>query len=412
MTAIAAVRVLLAMVAAAALSAAGAAAPQSPAPGVEHHRILVMLHMAPPHYRPGQAYGGSYGDTASQAARRRAARGIAERNDLALVDGWPMPLLGIDCYVMEVPADRSLDDAVADVSRDPIVAWSEPLETYRAQGAAAATVDPLFRIQPAASAWHLAELHRVATGRGVTVAVIDSKIDVRHPDLSGQFVADQDFVGNRSPPERHGTAVAGVIAARAHNGIGISGIAPDARLMALRACRHDGTGATLCDSLSLARALQYAIEHRADIVNLSLSGPRSTLISKLIQLALARNMAVVAAFDPRLPRGGFPASLNGVIAVTDKSLQTWPPRLYRAPGRDVPTTEPGGTWYLVNGSSYSAAHVSGLIALARQEQGGSAAVDLARAANGRIDACATLLAASGTCDCSCALAREAGARRP
>jgi subtilisin family serine protease len=286
------------------------------------------------------------------------------------------------------------------------------MATYRTQGTTTRTADPLFQIQPAASAWHLAALHRVATGRGVTIAVIDSKVDVDHPDLAGQFVADEDFVGNRSPPERHGTGIAGVIAAKAHNGIGISGIAPDARLMALRACWHSTGGATLCNSLSLARALQYAIEHGAGIVNLSLSGPPSALISKLIQLALARHTAIVAAFDSDLPRGGFPASLPGVIAVTDKSLQSWPARLYGAPGRDVPTTEPGGKWYLVNGSSYSAAHISGLIALARQERGRSASIDLARGANGWVDACATLLPTSSACDCSCALTQQIGARRP
>ena len=402
-------RAVLALVAAAALAAAGGARPQPSEPLAQSHRILVMLHMAPPHYRPGQSYGGSYGDAASAAARRRAARAIARRHRLAVVDGWPMPLLGVDCYVMDVPADTALDDAVAQVTRDPMVAWSEPLETYRTQGTAVRASDPLFRVQPAASAWHLADLHRVATGRGVTVAVIDSKIDIHHPDLEGQFVADQDFVGNCSPPERHDTGVAGVIAAKMNNGVGISGIAPSARLMALRACRQSSGGATLCDSLALARALQYAIEHGAKVINLSLSGPPSILLTKLIDLALAQRLSVVAAYDTALPRGGFPASVSGVIAATDKSLQSWPSRLYGAPGRDVPTTEPGGKWDLVNGSSYSAAHLSGLIALARQAHG--APVDLARAANGWVDACGTLLDTSHACDCSCAVALQVGTAR-
>jgi hypothetical protein len=58
-------------------------------------QILVMLKMAPPHYRPGSSYGGSYGDTTAMAARRRMAAGIARRNGLKLVDGWPMPLIGV-----------------------------------------------------------------------------------------------------------------------------------------------------------------------------------------------------------------------------------------------------------------------------------------------------------------------------
>jgi subtilisin family serine protease len=145
--------------------------------------------------------------------------------------------------------------------------------------------------------------------------------------------------------------------------------------MALRACwqtdGNAGTGATLCESLGLARALQYAIDHKAQVINLSLSGPPGPLLSKLITIALARNTAVVAAFDPSLPKGGFPASLPGVIAVADQSLQNMPANVYGAPGRDIPTTQPGGKWYLVNGTSYSVAHVSGLMALVRERRGGS-----------------------------------------
>lgn len=409
MTRFAAWHALFALVAAVMLATGADAQQHTSDAAAEPHRILVMLRMAPPHYRSNQAYGGSYGDAASAAARRRTARAIARRHDLALVDGWPMPLLGVDCYVMDVPANRPLGETIAQVAQDPLVAWSEPLEIYHSQSATVRTSDPLFRVQPAASQWHLADLHRIATGRGVTVAVIDSKVDVLHPDLTGQFVANEDFVGNRSPPERHGTGIAGVIAAKAHNGIGISGIAPGAHLMALRACRQNTTGVTLCDSLGLARALQYAIEHGADVLNLSLSGPPSRLLTRLIGIALARHMSVVASYDADLPHGGFPASLPGVIAATDKSLQSWPSRLYGAPGRDVPTTEPGGKWNLVNGSSYSAAHLSGLIALVRQAHGAS--IDFARAANGWVDACATLLETSRACDCSCAATRQVGSSR-
>ena len=374
-------------------------------------QILVMLKMAPPHYRPGGSYGGSYGDTTAMAARRRMAAGIARRNGLKLVDGWPMPLIGVDCYVMRVPDGRAVDAAIAQVSKEPGVAWSQPLQTYQARGspAGAALNDPLFRAEPAAIAWRLADLHRIATGRNVSVAIIDSKIDVAHPDLAGQFTANLDFVANPDsgrrtvPSEAHGTGVAGIVGAKAGNGIGIAGIAPDARMMALRACWQTAAGPTLCNSLSLARALQFAIDHNAEVINLSLAGPADPLLARLIALALARNVSVVAAFDPSLPQGGFPASLPGVIAVADESLQSLPARVYIAPGRDVPTTQPGGKWYLVNGSSYAVAHVSGLIALVRQSSGRATRIALNRMAGGAIDACATLVGTSPACDCSCAI---------
>ncbi len=312
-------------------------------------QILVMIKALPAHFRPGSSYGGAYGDAEGTAARRRVAREIARRNGLALMDGWPMPSLGVDCFVMRVPEHQSIDDAIAQVARDPMVAWSQPMQTYRAMAGRAIAEpgpvpnDPLFRMEPAAAGWHLADLYRVSTGRGVSIAIVDSRVQRDHPDLAGQVVEAQDFVGDRSlAAEDHGTAVAGVIAARRDNGIGIAGVAPDARLMALRACWQTASGPTLCSSLSIARALQFAIDHGARVINLSLAGPGDSLLGKLIDLAFTRGTTVVAAYDPHLPGGGFPASQPGVIAVAQDDLLSRPNGVYGAPGRDIPTTEPGG----------------------------------------------------------------------
>ena len=374
-------------------------------------QILVMLKVPPQHFRPGAAYGGRYGDAAQLATRRRTAESVAEKNGLTVVDGWPMPLLGVDCYVMKLPDGISIDEAVQKASRDPRVAWSEPMQLYQAQGGGGARApDPLFPIEPAALRWRLADLHRFATGRGVSVAIIDSKIEVSHPDLSGHFIADKNFLSPEPrTAENHGTAVAGIIGAAADNGIGIAGIAPAAQLMALRACWQVASRAavsppTLCESLSIARALQYAIDHNANVINLSLSGPPGPLLSKLLSIAIGRNATVVAAFDPTLPKGGFPASLPGVIAVADQSLPNLPASVYGAPGRDIPTTQPGGKWYLVNGTSYSVAHVSGLVALVRERRSG-ARLALAKSRMGAIDACATLLGPAHSCDCHCPLSQ-------
>ena len=99
-----------------------------------------------------------------------------------------------------------------------------------------------------------------------------------------------------------------------------------------------------------------------------------------------------------------------MIAVGDESLQSLPALVYGAPGRDIPTTQPGGKWYLVNGSSYSAAHVSGLVALLRERHRAAAPQSLAasRPHGGTIDACASLLGPFDRCDCSCTIARDLG----
>ena len=96
--------------------------------------ILVMLRLAPPHYRPNSGYSGDYGDGASRTARRRIALGIAHRNRLELVDGWPMPLVGVDCYVMRVPVNMPIETAVAQVSKEPSVVWSEQMGVFRTDG--------------------------------------------------------------------------------------------------------------------------------------------------------------------------------------------------------------------------------------------------------------------------------------
>ena len=389
----------------AAMAVVSAPAAAGPIPSPDR-QILVMVRHPPDHFRPGGSYGGGYDDPLAKSARDRLARQVAARFGLSLVDAWPMPMIGMDCFVMSVPDGRSTEAAAEQVSHSSDVAWAEPVEVYHAQSAPTSDNDPLYPAQPAAREWQLADLHRMATGHGVKVAVIDSGIDAKHPDLAGQLTVNRNFVsGQPFLSESHGTGVAGVIAAKVNNKIGIAGIAPGARLLGLRAC-WQANAKTLCDSFSLAKALYFAIDQKADILNLSLAGPDDRLLRQLVKVALDRGSAVVAAFDSSQNDGGFPASVPGVIAVSDGRLAGGHARVYIAPGRDVPTTEPGGRWFLENGSSFAAAHVSGLVALVRQLRP-SASVTLVSegAEGGAIDACATVLKAAGSCDCSCGSSR-------
>lgn len=383
-----------------------AAAQSAPSPDSE---ILVMVLHPPDHFRPG-SYGGGYDEALARSERDRLAGNIARKYSLSLVDSWPMPMIGMDCFVMAVPEGRSTAAVAEQVSRDSNVAWSEPVNMYRTQSAPASDNDPLYPAQPAAREWRLAELHKIATGRGVRIAVIDSEIESSHPDLAGQVTVNRNFAsGHPLVSERHGTEVAGIIAAKANNGIGIAGIAPDAKLLGLRACwqQNGSSGTTVCDSFSLTKALYFAVEQKADVINLSLSGPDDRLLRTLIDAALAHGLTVVAAFDPKKNDGGFPASVPGVIAVADATLARGRPDVYIAPGRDVPTTEPGGRWSLVNGSSFAAAHVSGLVALVRQRRRARVTLVSDRGRGGLIDACGTLLAVARSCDCSCGSTRAA-----
>ncbi|MFG6490460.1 S8 family serine peptidase [Roseateles sp. BYS78W] len=366
-------------------------------------QVLVMLQLPKAHYRPDGSYAGSYGAGVGRQSRQQVAQSLADKHGLQMSSEWPMPLAGVDCFVMRVPDGdrRAAADVARAVAEDRRVAWAQPVGLYQAQGS---EQEPLYAAQPAAQQWHLAELHRLATGRGVRVAVVDSGVEVGHPDLAGQVVFNQNFVDDRPPPaENHGTAVAGIIAARADNGAGIAGIAPQARLLALRACwqaaKTDG-GQTLCTSLGLAKALYAAIQQGADIINMSLGGPDDRLLALLLDQAQARGVSIVAAQPAK--GGPFPANHPGVLVVG--SGPPLPAGTLIAPGRDVPSTLPGGGWGLVSGSSFSAAHAAGLLALMRELGGSRSGGMLLKTAfvttgQDRIDSCATL-------------ARQAGARGP
>jgi len=421
-----------------ALPAASAAAPPQQATAAAagevpaSRQLLVMLRMPPPHFHAGADYGGSYGtgpgSDPGHAARRRVAEDLAQEHGLRLVDDWPMAVIGVDCFVMEGPAGTQAAQLFA-LARDPRVAWAQPVNLFHGMEPAGTAADPLYSLQPAGRAWHVAELQRVSTGRGVPVAVIDSGVDGRHPDLADQVALRENFVDEGEPPaEAHGTAVAGIIAARAGNGLGIAGVAPGARLMALRACweaggpgrgQAGGRGA-LCSSFTLAKALNFAILHQARIINLSLGGPADRLLQTLVEAAGVRGATVVGALDPARP-GGFPAAVPGVLTVGVMEGAAAASTLL-APGADVPSCLPGAHWGFVSGSSYAAAHVSGLAALLAELRphaspaelrsymvAQSSSATLERTANRgadpasgvTIDACASIARAFGTCVCSC-----------
>jgi subtilisin family serine protease len=390
----------------------------SPEPGAtDTQQILVMLRLAPAHYRPEAAYGGGYDVRLGHDARRRTAAALASAYGLTLRSDWPMPALGVECYVMEVAPLESVAAKLDALSHDPRTEWAQPMNVFRSRGHGDGHSDPLFALQPAASAWHLAELHRLTTGRGVPIAQLDSGVETTHPDLVGQVIAAENFVdGGVYEAEFHGTAVAGIIAARADNGIGIAGVAPEAKLMALRACWQVGADESMCNSLTLAKAMQFALDRRAQVINLSVSGPRDRLLQRLLEVAGRRGITVVAAVDPDAPDGGFPASQPGVLAVGQQESALPPAGAdVLAPGTDVPVTEPGARWGLVSGSSFAAAHVSGLVALLNQlapslgprqvvealSAGTALPTGAGRARIGRIDACAAIARVAGTCACAC-----------
>ncbi|MEQ9452279.1 MAG: S8 family serine peptidase [Pseudomonadales bacterium] len=218
------------------------------------------------------------------------------------------------------------------------------------------------------------QLHAATQGADQTVAVIDTGVALEHPDLVGRVDAT-DFTGQGFTPDAHGTAVAGIIAAAANNAVGTYGVAPATRIHAYKACQPvvEGELAAKCWSSTLVKALDAALLAEAKVINMSLAGPPDPLLEKYIAAAVAKDVLVVAGAGNggMHARAAFPAALEGVIAVTAVDALN---RLYAqanvggyidlaAPGVDIITPSPGENYPSSSGTSWAAAHVSGVAVL-------------------------------------------------
>jgi subtilisin family serine protease len=303
-------------------------------------------------------------------------RDLAGQYDLRIVYAWSLGSLGERCIVFEIRrSGLAPEDVIRHLERDPRVRSAEAIQTFEVLADAPGHGAHYAHLQRGAHTMGVDQAHRWATGKGVRVAVIDTGVDLDHPDLRGRIAKANNFVdrGEQSfTRDIHGTAVAGVLAAGAGNDAGIAGTAPEAEIFALKACwpQPPGSRQAICDSYTLAKAIDFAIVEHAQILNFSLSGPPDPLLARLVKAALDRGIAVVAA-APDGKGAGFPASLGGVLAVLgsdqDGNLraplaQPHEPML-AAPGVDVLTTVPNASYDFFTGSSLAAAEVSGVAAL-------------------------------------------------
>lgn len=342
----------------------------------------------------------------------RLATQISERYRIERSYAWTMRSLGETCVVFRLERNAEAAPVVAALRADPRVSVATAARTYRTLGEPAWN-DTYAALQPSLEALGLAAAHRVATGRGVRIAVVDTGVDFRHPELEGKIVESRDFVDldlGAFTSDTHGTAVAGVIAAATDNGMGIVGVAPGAEVAALKGCWPDPPGAptSVCNTYTLARALDHAIVSGARILNLSLAGPEDPLLTRLLQRAEADGILVVAAADEG-PELSYPAALPTVLAVRALAPEPSRKRAERevaAPGAEVLTTAPGGRFDFFTGSSFAAAHASGVAALVleREPQLAPRQLRARLATGGRLDACVALAPAGDAGPCAVAAA--------
>ncbi|MFL6196685.1 MAG: S8 family peptidase [Thermoanaerobaculia bacterium] len=341
---------------------------------------------------------------ASPALWARTTLELEQNYGLRTIYAWTMASLGEQCVVFEVPRGRTPQELARRLSADPRISGAQPVETFHTEA-----TDPYAHLQRSSQTLRLDQAHRWSTGKGVRVAVVDTGVDFDHPDLRGRVVKARNFVdrGEGSfTTDIHGTAVAGLIAASADNDIGIVGVAPGAEIYALKACWQQPPAArqAVCDSYTLAKAVDFAITQGAQVLNFSLGGPPDPLLGKLIGNALSRGIVVVAA-DGGATARGFPASLEGVIGIVGSDDAKRPG--LAAPSVDILTTTPHGAYDFFSGSSLAAAQVSGIAALLLEKNPRLRPAELAAvirktahplspAGVGEVDACAAVASVSGT----------------
>jgi subtilisin family serine protease len=293
-------------------------------------------------------------------------RELARKHSLTLVSEWPIEQLQMHCVLFRIPPGTTREAVIERLLADKRVLIAQPLNEFES-ATSGGFDDPYARLQSNVSALDVAEAHAFSRGMGIRVAIIDTGVDTQHPDLAGRTqltrnYIDDDAVEFRS--DRHGTQVAGLIAASANNGIGIVGVAPDVRLLAYKACwQASAASAGRCNSFTLAQALADALAAKAQVINLSLVGPSDQLLEALVAKAVEAGVIVVGAVSAD-PRFGFPAKLPGVLAVAEaENPQHAGGDFLRAPARDILTLVPNGHYDFASGSSLAAAQISGVVAL-------------------------------------------------
>jgi hypothetical protein len=295
------------------------------------------------------------------------ADALARRHGLARIGSQNFPLLGATIGLFRIADGRSVDTVRREFAADASVRLVQLNFRYllQDQNAVPTEGDPA---QYALAKLRLPQAHTLAHGANVTVAVIDSGIDVKHPELASSIVDSFDALGSKEGAHVHGTGVAGAIASHAR----LMGGAPAARILAIRAFGVASGGAE-SNSYVILKALDYAVAHGAQIVNMSFAGPKDELIERAIAATAAKGIVMVAAAGNAGAKSPplYPAANANVIAVSATDAQD---KLFAAsnrgsyiavaaPGVDIFLPAPDQKYQMTSGTSFSAAYISGVAAL-------------------------------------------------
>jgi subtilisin family serine protease len=217
-------------------------------------------------------------------------------------------------------------------------------------------------------------VHQTTKGKGVSICMIDTPVDIYHPSFSNALIDTIDIIKfnpNDTETMLHGTTVAGVLVSQNKH----IGIAPKARLLAINAFSTTKLRPYVLQGTSsdIARGIDSCIQRKVDVINMSFTGGQDSLIEKMVTKAIKKGIIVVAAGGNGGHQGStiYPALIPGVLAATavdkDKRLFKMADKGrfidYAAPGVNILTVAPENKYKLASGTSLSSAHVSGIVAL-------------------------------------------------
>jgi subtilisin family serine protease len=271
------------------------------------------------------------------------------------------------------PGRRPVPTVLRALEAQSIVIAAQPNYVYRVQEQQTASAAPAAGEgdpgQYALAKLRLPQAHALAKGDKVLVAVIDSAVDVSHPELEGMVAESYDALGSEEKPNaQHGTAIAGAIVAHAK----LMGAAPKASILAIRAfgARNNSVEAT---SYSINKGVDWALSRGARVINMSFTGPRDPAIERKLTQARVEGVVLIAAAGNAGPKSEplYPAAYPNVIAVTatdsDDELYAGANRgkhiAFAAPGVDILLPAPDAAYQVKTGTSFAAAEVSGIAAL-------------------------------------------------
>jgi len=322
---------------------------------------------------------------------------VARRLGLSLVVSERFNALRRAIYRFQFFDNRSITQIIRALEANGIIAGAQPNYVYQvtqdanpqaspaSAGSEAAPVEGGLQASPQEPASYtlpttgdpaqyvisklrLDEVHGRVQGKDVLVALIDSEIDRRHPDLLSAIVERFDAGCGADRPDSHGTGMAGAIASRSY----LRGIAPQTRILAI--CAFGGKSATAeSTTMQIIRGIDYAVERGARVVNMSFTGPRDPMLERVLRTAHDKGAALIAATGNKDPKSPplYPGADPGVIAVTatdahDNVFAEASRGSYiavAAPGVDVMVPSPDNGYALSTGTSVAAANVSGVAAL-------------------------------------------------